>query len=239
MIQFSLLPQTVMLNSQQQAALMAGCDVHLTYPDSISTFHALLLPGNGNVYAACEIQADSMELIRFCQMSISDVLSAAHQDVITLPMDGVYDCDTASLMIQIAQLLGDDVGEATQWSLGRRAFVYLLGSCQEFQKLARQNLQAKVGFVLNGVLPLVSYDNAVGTFVEAQPPLGCAPQHLHLDDPPATSTGIERISYLEGVEVAGSSSSKSGIGFFGGALAGIALAVGSSAGYGYWKEHRS
>jgi len=238
MIDISLLPQTVMLNSQQQATLMAGCDVHMLYPDSISTFDALILPGNGSSYAACRISADAMTLIRYCQIATSDALSAAMLQAITLPMDGVYDCDTATMMIQVAQLLGDDVGEASQWPLYRRAFVYLLGSCKEFQALAREKLQPMVGFAVNGVLPLISYDNTVGTFEAAEPPKGCSPAHLHLEEPPAPSTGLETVSYLEGVEGAGGSSSGSGIGFWGGAIAGATLAVGSAAAYGYWKEHR-
>lgn len=236
MISFILLPKTVVFASQDHLDLLSACDVDLTYPDTINKINALIVPGNETTYAACQIIATSMELIRLCQLGVSDILSAAQQQVVTLSQNGIYDCDTAGMVLQVAQLMKIDVGEATQWPIGRRELVYLLGSCQEFQKLAREQLQPSLGFVLNGVVPLVSSESSIGSFVGAEPPLGCSPAHLHLEDPMVPPTGLDTVSYLEGVEGSKGSSNRSGIGFWGGTMAGIAVAVGSAAAYSYWKE---
>jgi hypothetical protein len=237
MISFVLLPKTVVFASQDHLDLMSACDVNLGEPDAINKINALIVPANGTTYAACQIIADSTELIRLCQSGVSEVLSAAQQQVITLPQDGVYDCDTAGMVLQVAQLMQQDVGEASQWPLGRSELVYLLGSSQAFQNAARGQLQPSLGFVLNGVVPVVSSEASIGSFIAAQPPLGCSPAHLHLEDPPVPSTGFDSVSYLSGVEGGGGSSNRSGIGFWGGTMAGIAVAVGSAAAYGYWKEN--
>ena len=239
MISFTLYPSTVDISSQATVDLLTnGADIDLTTPESLATFYALILPGNGNLYAVSQVTIDSSELIRLSQQTMVDVIGAVDQQYSPMLVDGTYGCESSTTMLRIAQLLGEDIGDQTDWPLGRREFVYLIGQCKDFQDQSKQQLQPLLGFPMDGVIPILSSDPNVGRFVAAMPPSDCSPAHLHLEDTPAPSTGIDTISYIKGVEGAGvPSNSDSGLGFWSGTMIGIVAAVGSAAAYGYWKGH--
>lgn len=239
MIEFTLHPQSIEFGSDAHLELMKATSVDLSSPTALNTFYALVLPGNGNTYAVAKVLATTPELISMCQESISDVLSAANQQMVTLPMTGDFDCDTAALMIPVAELMGEDVGDSSVWSIGRREFVYLVGQSKRFQKDGIEAMQPLLPWPLNGLLPSISSEENYGSFAAPVPTSSCGPTHLHLAGLEEPSTGLDTTSYLEGSGSPSDASKGSSLGFFGGLFLGTALAVGSTVAYEYWKGMHS
>jgi len=235
MIEFTLHPQSIEFGSAAHLELMNATSIDLSSPTALNTFFALVLPGNGNTYAVAKVLATTPELISMCQESVSDVLSAANQQMVTLPITGDFDCDTAKLMIPVAELMGEEVGDSSEWSIGRREFVYLIGQSKRFQKQGIETMQPLLPWPLNGLLPSISSDENYGSFAAPVTASSCGPAHLHLAGLEEPSTGLDTTSYLEGSGSSSNASKGSSFGFVGGLFVGLALAVGSTVAYGYWK----
>lgn len=235
MIEFTRHPQSVEFGSEAHRDLLKATSIDLSSPTAVNTFYALVLPGNGNTYAVAKVLADTPELIGMCQESISDVLSAANQQMVTLPISGEFDCDTAKLMLAVAELMGQDVEDSAQWSIGPKEFVYLLGQSRRFQKQATEAMQILLPWPLNGLLPMTALDGSYGFFAAPVTASVCSPEHLHLAELEEPSTGLDTTSYLEGSGSSSDASKGSSFGFVGGLFVGLALAVGSTVAYEYSK----
>lgn len=229
--QFELVEGSVVVDSESYQKFIAErCAVDLTSPQASAVFPAVVVV-DGQIKQRCVVSTTSPEIIRACQSAMSDVLSAALQMPITLPIDGVYDCDTAGNMTAIAQLLEQPgVGEVRHWPLGRRETVYLLNQSKDLQRAARAALEPVLGYPIDGIAVQISYNDAVGTFKPAPVPGPCGIEHQHVDDPQIIPGGLETTSYLDGAGAPSGSTSSgaSSIGFAGWALIGFA-AVGAGA----------
>jgi hypothetical protein len=111
------------------------------------------------------LHADTQTLIALCQESLSQVLSAMFQRYEPLAVTGQYDCQTASSMVAIADLVGADTSAVTSWPLGLQELQYLLGSSRRVQNLVREAMPSKSG----GAVALKP-----GYLAPALPPVGCA-----------------------------------------------------------------
>lgn len=228
--QFELVEGSVDVDSESYRAFIADrCAVDLTSAVATSVFPALVVVG-GEIKQRCVVSTTGPAIIRACQMAMADVLTAALQQRITLPIDGVYDCDTAGNMTAIAQLLEQPgVEEARHWPLGRREAVYLLNQSSELQRAARAALEPVLGYTIDGIAVQISYEDGAGLFKAAPAPGPCGIEHQHIDDPQIVPGGLETTSYLDGTGTPSVvSSSGSSIGFAGWALIGFA-SVGAGA----------
>lgn len=145
--------QTVEATSADLSGDLVACSVPLSVLPKPSGGHDIVI-----------LKADSSTLIALCQESLGSVLSAVLQRPSSVAVTGVYDCDTATNMVAIGDLVGADTAASIVWPLGARELSYLLSSSARVQRLVTEALPQKTG----GAIALQP-----GFFAPALPPSGC------------------------------------------------------------------
>jgi len=163
--------------------IMSAVYVDLSNPDADCLLVFLTFPKVAeNTYLYGTIQAKARSLVALCQQSLQQLADEMYgQGKVAYDIDGVYNCQDAAAMVQVAQMAQQKgVGEFDNWPLTATEFLFLMNRSMLVQALIAQAVadQAKanneaIRDYQGAAIVLPAKEVPQLTFIAAQVPTGC------------------------------------------------------------------